>query len=162
MPNHQSRRSHRCPHCLALVTSADRIQRNAIQNLLFPKSKRYKCESCGHKFLVNLEKDLRHSKNKVGRKSSYELPPIAQLSAADLDQTSSGKNRKRRTTNLTVTDCPDIPGISNSAEKLAARRADNASKNLHRELKRLKNIEKKYDQMKKANKYLAKAAAHKN
>ncbi|HFD87275.1 MAG TPA: hypothetical protein ENJ35_06340 [Gammaproteobacteria bacterium] len=162
MPNHQYRKGVRCPDCQSLVTSTDRIHRNAIQTLLFPKSKRYKCDNCGLKFLINMEKDSRRSKSKADRKSSYDLPPIAHQSAATLDQTGYGKTGKRRTTNLMVTDCPDIPGIRNSAEKLAARRADKASQDLHKELKRLKNIEKKYDQVKKANQYLAKAAAHKH
>jgi hypothetical protein len=106
-------------------------------------------------------------KKAKGGSSSYELPPLASTlqpsSTADDGQPAKiSAPRQRRTTHLYVTDCPDIPGIRNSADKLAVKRAEDKKGKLHEELQRLRKIERKYETVKKANAYLAKAAAHKN
>ncbi len=62
-------------------------------------------------------------------------------------------------THLHITDVPHIPGIRKSANKGTLKQLEPTSSSLQQELERLRQIEKKYRQLKKVNAYLAKASS---
>jgi len=136
-----------------------------LQAWFAPHSRRYHCDVCGVKFNVAPASGAKEPEPTA----NYELPPLRVDSLTDATGASTQKSRTpngrhqtdttaRRTTHLHVTDEPDIPGISNSAEKAALKRMAEKNKALQQELKRLRQIEKKYRQLKKANHFLAKAS----
>ncbi len=163
MPDKKQTGNVTCPRCRTLLTTADRISKSALQALFTPHSKRYHCDSCGLKFKV-LPPSAQATTEQA---SSYELPPLRADALADTTSsrkrtnTSPDRNRfvetRPRRTQLHVTDVPDIPGITNSAEKLALKKMADQNRELQQELIRLRRLEKKYRELKKANHILAKA-----
>ncbi len=165
MPDKKQTGNVTCPRCGTLLTTADRISKSTLQLLFAPHSRRYHCDSCGLKFKVSPPSAQATSEPVP----DYELPPLRVDALADISvgsrkepTTSQGRNsdgntRRPRTTQLHVSEVPDIPGITNSAEKAALKRMAKKNKELQQELERLRQIEKKYRQLKKANHFLAKA-----
>ncbi len=162
MPDTKQTGNVTCPRCRTLLTTADRISKSALQALFAPHSKRYHCDSCGLKFKV-LPAPAQATAEQA---PSYELPPLRADALADASSrkranTSPERNSyvetRPRRTQLHVTDVPDIPGITHSAEKAALKKMADQNRELQQELKRLRRLEKKYHELKKANHFLAKA-----
>lgn len=156
-----------CPRCKTLLNSSNRIPKPALQSWLNPDKKRYLCDICHLKFYISPPAEAKTTPNQEA--GGYELPPLVVDNAITKKKSLAAKRRsqnrpqqlktKPRTSSVKVTTAPDIPGIHNSKEKYAAKRANREAEVLKKELQRLRRIEKKYRALKKANSALAKVAS---
>ncbi len=162
MPDRSAPGNVTCPRCRKRLTAADEIAKNPLQLLLAPNRRHYHCGDCGLDFTISTTSRQRA----MEATPAYELPPLRFDSLASGWKPAETPHRspryvrtRPRTTRLHVTDVPDIPGIHNSAEKAALKRPVPPDRSVEQELERLRRIEKKYRQLKKANRYLAKASS---
>ncbi len=158
MTDHNKHRSNvHCPRCHTLLTKANRIPKNILQAIVTPKAKRYRCDICRHKFTIMPGKLTEHSPSAQKATARTAIPPRMEPTPRKRKRRppptpmkATAPNTRRRAS--TVSRRKPSPGKAASGD-ITTR----VNRQLAAELRRLRKIEKKYHQLKKANRYLAKA-----
>ena len=158
-----------CPRCHTLLTNANRIPKNLLQAIITPNAKRYRCDICRLKFTINHpEKKAGHKQPQKRLSTPKEKAPKTVAASRMKPKLRSSKRRqpaapvrKTAATQQHSAATPRRTALTHSPKPVAKKTNGNidarVNRHLRAELQRLRKIEKKYRQLKKANRYLARA-----
>ncbi len=158
-----------CPRCQTPLTTSNRIQKNFFQAIINPNARRYRCDICRLKFIVNQAKKKPNpspkrltepKKKKIVSKSESTLRTTSKPSSGKLRQPAAAIRKTAATQQISAA-APQRTAPTHRPKPVAKKTNGNidarVNHHLRAELQRLRKIEKKYRQLKKANRYLAQA-----